>query len=562
MNIIFLMNDTLRADHVNAYQRPVPWNRPGHEDQPFIDTPNLDRLAADSALFERCYIGSYPTIPNRHDLMTGQFGFPTLGWEPLKPEEVVIAERLEAQGYVSMLLFDTPPLANDEYNFTRGFTAWDWVRGQHRDRWITDPVEITLPTSYKTKSPTGLKLYLLNATRRQYERDWMCAKTAGTACDWLERNRTRTKFFLWVDMWDPHDPFEAPAYDLARYADPTYRGDPIIYPKYGRVDYMTPDELNDVRARYAAKVQLVDRSVGRILDCVRTLGLDHNTLIIHTTDHGHLFGEHGLQGKPTGPLGRLYEPTTRIPLLIRHPEGLGQGRRIEAIVQPPDITATILEAAGISTQEVQGQSLFPLMAGKTAGFRNHAFSGRFSRQVNILRAGLTSHKQGAASFDGWVGMDATSEPLTVTTAEWSLIISPAGGPPPELYHLPLDPTQQHNVYAAHPVEVEHLHRALLDFLTDCGASQDRIAAYTRGAEEASMSEQALASSTIVYTTTIYGQPYAFLTAEEAALNRIDDSPIQSMTLDQLATINAHAMVCIGDQYYWAQDVPLARRSQA
>lgn len=168
MNVIFLMNDTLRADHINAYQRPAPWKRPGHETQPFIETPHLDRLAQQSALFDRCYVGSYPTIPNRHDIATGRFGFPTIGWEPLKPDEVVLAERLESRGYVSMMIFDTPPLANDDYNFTRGFTAWDWVRGQHRDRWITDPVDIPLPTSYKTKSPTGLQLYLLNATRRQY----------------------------------------------------------------------------------------------------------------------------------------------------------------------------------------------------------------------------------------------------------------------------------------------------------------------------------------------------------------------------------------------------------
>lgn len=561
MNVIFLMNDTLRADHINAYQRPAPWKRPGHETQPFIETPHLDRLAQQSALFDRCYVGSYPTIPNRHDIATGRFGFPTIGWEPLKPDEVVLAERLESRGYVSMMIFDTPPLANDDYNFTRGFTAWDWVRGQHRDRWITDPVDIPLPTSYKTKSPTGLQLYLLNATRRQYGRDWMCAKTALAACDWLERNKTRDQFFLWVDMWDPHDPFEAPTYDMARYADPNYRGVPIIYPKYGRADYMTPEELNDVRARYAAKVQFVDRSVGRILDCVQAVGLDRNTLIIHTTDHGHLFGEHGLQGKPTGPLGRLYEPTTRIPLLIRHPEGLGKGRRIDAIVQPPDVTATILAAAGMSDPDIQGESLFPLMAGTSAGSRTYAFSGRFSRQVNILTAGATAQKRGAASFDGWVGIDATSEPITVTTDEWSLIVSPIGGPPPELYHLTDDPQQQHNVYTDHSKEAEQLHHALLNFLTECGASKDRIAAYTAESNKGLSVAQAMPLSTLVYSITIAGRPYAFLTEDEALANRIDDSPIETMTLDVLQSIDAHAMVCIGDQYYWVTDVALATRSQ-
>ena len=76
MNVIVLMNDTLRRDHVTAYGVAPPWTRPGHAGEPFIRTPNLDRLAAKSALFERFYCASYPTIPCRYDLFTGRFGFP------------------------------------------------------------------------------------------------------------------------------------------------------------------------------------------------------------------------------------------------------------------------------------------------------------------------------------------------------------------------------------------------------------------------------------------------------------------------------------------------------
>lgn len=559
MNVIFLMNDTLRADHVNAYGLDAPWDRPGHAGEPFMDTPYLDRLAQESAQFTRCYIGSYPTIPCRHDLYTGRFGFPTVGWEPLRPDEEILPEWLDAYGYTSMCIFDTPPLANDEYNFTRGFSAWDWVRGQHRDRWITDPIEVPLPGKrYKTKSPTGLRLYLLNATRRQYDRDWMCLKTAYTVTDWLERNAKRDRFFLWVDMWDPHDPFDAPPHYLKRYSDPAFKGDPIIYPKYGRVDYMTPAELNDVRARYAAKVQLVDRSVGIIMDALRALGLDQNTMVIHTTDHGHLFGEHGLQGKPTGPLGMLYEPTVRIPLLIRHPDGLGQGRKIAGVVQPPDLTATILDAAGIPIPPVvAGRSLLPDLRGAEEAGHEFAFSGRYSRQVNILAAGLNTGRRGAASFDGWVGIDSTSEPLTVTTDEWSLIVSPEGGRPPELYHLVTDARQEHNVYDDYPHQGKRLHQALLEFLAQQGASRERIRAYELGGDDPGKSvKQALDPQTVLYITRIEGRAYGFLSHDEAIANN-PGGEVDQMMLSRLEAVDPRAMVCIGDQYYWSSDIALA-----
>ncbi|MFO7917482.1 MAG: sulfatase-like hydrolase/transferase, partial [Anaerolineae bacterium] len=145
MKVIVIMNDSLRRDHVNAYGIPAPWRRPGHEDEPFVETPNLDRLAQESALFERCYIASYPTVPNRRDLFTGRWGFLETGWEPLRPEDVLLAEVLDEAGVVTQLFFDTLPMGSDGYGFRRGFDGWDWVRGQHGDQWITAPHPIELP---------------------------------------------------------------------------------------------------------------------------------------------------------------------------------------------------------------------------------------------------------------------------------------------------------------------------------------------------------------------------------------------------------------------------------
>ena len=96
-------------------------------------------------------------------------------------------------------------------------------------------------------------------------------------------------------------------------------------------------ERQNARDMYAGQVTLVDRWVGRFLEMAERLGLLTDTLILWTTDHGHLFGEHGLRGKSGAELGKLYEITTRIPLLVYHPEGRGAGQRVQGIVQPPDL---------------------------------------------------------------------------------------------------------------------------------------------------------------------------------------------------------------------------------
>src|SRR5207245_6624794 len=141
-------------------------------------------------------------------------------------------------------------------------------------------------------------------------------------------------------------------------------------------------ERDHVRALYAAQVALVDRWVGRLVEKIDTLGLDRNTMVMFLSDHGHLFHEHDLQGKPTGPLGSLYEVTTRVPLMIRHPDGVGAGHRVPGIAQHPDLLPTILDFLGVPIPEtVHGRSLLPMVRGHQVRLRDHAFSGRFSRSA-------------------------------------------------------------------------------------------------------------------------------------------------------------------------------------
>lgn len=553
MNVIVIMNDTLRRDHVNAYGVPAPWSRPGHPDRPFIETPALDRLAAQSALFDRFYCGSYPTIPCRYDLFTGRFGFPQRGWQPLEPDDVILPEIVAQHGLLPMLIFDTPPLGNDDYNFTRGFEGWWWVRGQHSDRYQTAPAQVALPAApRKIKTYPAIYRYLRNIASRRFERDWMCGRTVEAAMDWLEENHRRQGFLLWLDMWDPHEPFDAPAFDEARYCDPSYRGDRLIVPRYGRSDYFSAAERDHVRALYAAQVSLVDRWVGRLLEKVETLGLDRTTMIIYLSDHGHLFAEHGLQGKPTGPLGMLYEVTTRIPLLIRHPDGLGAGRRVPGIAQHPDILPTILDFLDIPQPAgIQGQSLLPLIDGTRSRLSQVAVSGRFARTAGQPLA--LARQAAAQSFDGWAGLERFGEPVTLTTEEWALLCPP-GDRRRELYHLPSDPQQTTNLIDAQPVVASRLQAELIAWLKEHGMAPERIRAY----EGEVMPGGGLPRATPLYTIRdAAGALYAFLDEPHALEALQPDLPAQTLVTTSFGDLldqAPQALVYVHEQYYWASDL--------
>ena len=178
----------------------------------------------------------------------------------------------------------------------------------------------------------------------------------------------------------------------------------MIYPRYGRADYLTGAERDFVRASYAALVTAVDRWTGRLLEKLDVVGLARNTAVIFLSDHGHLFGDHDLQGKPSGPLGKLYEVTTRVPAADPTPRTF-RVRGSTASSSTPTLTPTVLELFGLEApREMHGSSLF-------GQGREFAVSGRHSP----LAAGREPDSE-AARFDGTAGLATHGEPLTITDA--------------------------------------------------------------------------------------------------------------------------------------------------
>ena len=440
MNVVFIMNDTWRYDYVGAN---------GND---WIQTPVLDQFAKESAVFDRSYIASFATIPTRHDLMKGRFGNPLHPWQPLQWDALTMPEVLRANDYVTMLINDTPHMINYGYGFDRPFHAWEMIRGNEVDRSRTDwfpDWKIEDFEKYRTNS--HMATYRRQTMDRNLEEEYFAPMVMKSTCDWLERNAGHDGFFLWVDSFDPHEPWDPPQHYIDMY-DPDFDGTSVYWPRYARTeDFLTDREQEHIGKLFAAECTMCDTHIGRVLNKIDNLGMRDNTIVIIMSDHGHYFGEHGLQSK-TGP---LYEEVSHQILMIHHPEGIGAGKRLQALVQSPDVTVTIMDMLGVEApteMDVQGESLLPLMTGDKRSVRRAAVSGGYPFYIPQTGVGI----QGIFMNEGWTS-------LTSTGKDYALIDFPDRDRW-ELYYLPDDIGMTNNIIKQHPAEAEKLHTETLRFL--------------------------------------------------------------------------------------------------
>lgn len=437
MNFIVFMFDTMRPDHLGCY---------GND---WIKTPNLDGFAQEAVIFERAYAASYPTIPNRTDLFTGRYGEPLHPWVPLTDKVHTLPWIMGESGHVSQLINDTPHLINRATGFDAPFHAWWMIRGNEVDRYRTDCVKLDLDFHPDKMSGNMLPLshsqYLRNTLGRRLEREHFAPRVLQAATDWLEQNYCHEKFFLWVDSFDPHEPWDPPQHYLDLY-DPHFKGG--VPPNFFNDAAITPRERKHLRARYAAMITMIDTWFGRVLERLETLGLADNTAIIVISDHGTGLSDHGRMSKSSP----VYEEVARIVWLMRIPK-LAQGKRIRALVQPPDLMPTVLDLAGVPIPDnLQGKSLVPLLKGSKRKLRDIAITG------------------GAPST-------GAPRPITVTSSRWSLV---TGNGRAELYDLREDPAQKKNVIRSNPRVAEKLYAKMVKLLEKLDAPDWVLEAYRTG----------------------------------------------------------------------------------
>lgn len=424
-NVIVVMCDTLQYNYLGCYGNT------------WIRTPNYDRFALQSTLFENAYADTLPTVPCRRSMLTGRHTLPFTGWAPLLPEETTIQDILWGTGVQTALIYDTAPMRLPKYGFSRGFDYVKFLHGQELDTeyfenddlYGLDPEDYTEERSKKGIEPVvvesmkkELECLLKHRQHWRSDEDTQVATVMKDSMHYLENVVDRTKpFFLWVDSFDPHEPWDPPSVwdpDLDYMYDPGYKGKDQICPIPGPIeDRFTEEELHHIRMLYAEKVTLVDKWVGKLLDKIRSLGLWDNTLIILTSDHGQPLGNgehgHGLMRKfRPWP----YEELAHIPLLVRMP-GVGGGQRVASFTQGCDIAPTVLDWFGymgqkegtqsafeqkntLSADEMTGASLLPLVKGDLEKVRDYAITGYYGFSWSIITDDY--------SYIHWLPNEATS----------------------------------------------------------------------------------------------------------------------------------------------------------
>ncbi len=383
LNVICIMMDTWRFDYLGCHPS---WNG-------WVKTPRADKLASEGTLFENAYAEGVPTLPARMALFTGRYTFPYRPWQRLENNDLLLSDVLDRAGYKTALI-------SDHLRHTNYMMGFRYVEFGDNFALDTRPpgsprAQVDIDRYYKDRGDhrdafnrERLKRELEVALLWENDEGSYAAQTAKKAMKWLEQQSEGEPFFLWFDTWDPHEAWDPPPPFDTMYLDPSYEGPLLPAPSGGSVSgYLTDDEVQCVRALYGGEVSMCDKWLGILLDKVEELGFLENTLIIFLSDHGNHHGEHDLVRKVRD---WPQEEMSHIPLIIRHPEGIGKDKRIQSFVDTTDIMPTILDFLGIklppprsSHEMLHGHSLLPLLTGEADKVREYAYMGWFNRSWAI-----------------------------------------------------------------------------------------------------------------------------------------------------------------------------------
>ena len=285
-NVLVITVDTLRADRLGCY---------GFE---AAQTVHIDRLAKEGIRFEHAVAAAPITMPSHTSIFTGfdppAHGVRDNGTYPVPPRIETLAERLKGAGYQTQA-FVSAEVLHGRYGLDQGFDGYDdelWNEGG--------------PTEFKRQERSG-------------------EKTMDRVLQWLNgRPRSPEPFFLWVHLFDPHQPYKPPSPEAETSPTP-----------------------------YDGEIAFVDRQVGRLVEALDEKGALDETLLVFTSDHGESLGEHEEETHAVF----IYESTIRIPLIFRYPPKLPAGKVHTQSVRSVDLMPTILGLAGQAPTKVQGTDL-------------------------------------------------------------------------------------------------------------------------------------------------------------------------------------------------------------
>ncbi len=385
-NVLWICSDQQRWDTLGCYGNP------------FVRTPNLDRLAGLGTLFENCYSQSPVCTPSRASFLTGRYPRTTRcrqNGQDIPEDEVLVTRLLADAGYDCGLAGKLhlsaccPSACPDRERRPRmaegdGYRVFHWSHHPDDD-WPTNDYQDWLREKGRVlerRRHPDTKWVSFGPPEDSHQTTW-CAEKAMEFI--AEHARADTPWLFSVNMFDPHHPFDPPEEYLDRYMPllhevplPNYvEGELAGKPRYQRINHegayggkgffpyseMSETDHRLVRAAYWAMCDLIDAQVGRMLDALSESGQDRDTLVIFTSDHGEMLGDHGIYLK--GPF--FYEPAVHVPLIISWP-GVVESGRCSGLVELVDLAQTLLDAAGVPHHPgMQGRSLWPVLRGTGPG---------------------------------------------------------------------------------------------------------------------------------------------------------------------------------------------------
>ena len=368
-NVVFILSDDHRYDLMGFMEEAPNW----------LETPSLDRLAAEGAHLKNAFVSTSLCSPSRASILTGQYmhHHRVVDNQREVPDGTVFfPSYLQAAG-VQTAFVGKWHMGHDDDSPREGFDHWVSFLGQGK---YFDP---TLN---------------INGERRDFE-GYNADILTEQAVDWLSEERDEKKpFFLYLSYKAVHYPFQPATRHEGR-----YHGKPIPYPETmanternystaprwvrdrrfsihgidhmetGAFDNDPVPDFDDLYWDYCEAVHSVDENVGRVLDYLDEAGLAENTLVIYMGDNGFHLGEHGFYDKRDA-----YEPSIRVPMLARAPGLFEGGSVVSPMVQNIDIASTVMDAMGVSmpdnlgqARQMDGKSFLPLLEGREISWRDH-----------------------------------------------------------------------------------------------------------------------------------------------------------------------------------------------
>ncbi len=363
-NVVLITLDTTRADRIGGY---------GYAG---AVTPSLDRLARDGARFVQALSPAPLTLPAHATVMTGQnpygHGVRNNGYFVLGNAVPTLAERFAAAGY-DTAAFVSSFVLDRQFGLARGFTHYDDA---------LDP-------------PQGLS----NSLELERRGD----RTVAAAAAWLAARAPNTSYFLWVHLYDAHEPYNPPASFRAQFE----------------------------RRLYDGEVAFMDTLVGELL-ARAGYGAAGSPLVVVAGDHGESLGDHG---ESTHGLF-VYESALRVPLILSWP-GVLAPRVVEPAVALADVAPTVADLAGLSPfRDIHGESLMPMLDGAAPATDRALYAETFFPQF----------------FMGWAPL------RSIRHGRWKYIDAPE----PELYDVAADPGETTNRATSETAEARGLRRRLED----------------------------------------------------------------------------------------------------